>query len=133
MLHKIDIVAVVAANLGQPVGEVLTLAEQLLEAREATGHRVTSGVYDLCVGQHQVDEADMPEVVGHLVDEEGCALAMDGCVANVGLAEVAQFIWGQFCQIGGIERFVIDATATIQAVGQGKDVGQLHRSLDLRV
>ena len=67
--HELEVGAVVAGDVLEAVGELLALGEQLLEVAEAAGHRLAPRVDDPGVGQDQVDEADVPEVVRHLVDE----------------------------------------------------------------
>ena len=57
--HQIDIVAVVAAEIREVVGEVLTAGEMLLECREAAAERMPSRVDDLRVRQDQMDEPDV--------------------------------------------------------------------------
>ena len=46
------------------------VGEQLLEVAEAAGHGLAARIDDLGVRQDQVDQADVAEVVRHLVDEE---------------------------------------------------------------
>ncbi len=58
----------------------------------------------LRIRQHQMDEADVAEVVGHLVDEEGLAAAVDARVFEILLAERAQLSGVQLAQHGGIAR-----------------------------
>ena len=91
MRHQLDVVAVVAADVVEAIGEVLAAREVLLEAREAAAHRVAARIDDLRVRQHQVDQPDVRPVVRHLVDEERRAgLALDPRLSNfrvVGFSE----------------------------------------------
>jgi hypothetical protein len=68
--HQLDVVAVVAADVVEAIAEGLPAREVLLEAREAACQRVPPRVDDLRVRQREVDQADVREVVRHLVDEE---------------------------------------------------------------
>src|ERR1700733_1695913 len=68
--HDFKVAAVVAGDVIDVVAELLPAGEQLLEIAEATGHGFAPGVDDLCVRQHQMDEADVAEVVRHFVDKE---------------------------------------------------------------
>ena len=67
MVHQRDVVGVIATDFREAVGEFLPLGEELFEAREAAIHRRTARIDNLRVGQDEVDEADMPEIVRHLV------------------------------------------------------------------
>jgi len=123
----------VSAQLRQIVGEVLTACEVLLERGEAATERVAAGVDDARVGQHQVNETQVQEVVWQLVDEEGAAaLALDAGARQVVLTERAQLMRLQRCK-----RFRIaqpaGAAAGTEAVGDGRHVRQLHGAFDLRV
>ena len=75
--HEIDVIGIVVADLGQSVGKLLPLREQLFEAGKAAVHRRAARIDDSGVGQDELDQSDMPEVVGHLVDEERRTAAMD--------------------------------------------------------
>ena len=77
MPHELQIGSIVARDILEAVGELLPLREQLLEIAEAARHRLAPRIDDPGVRQHQVDEPQVPEIVGHLVDEErnGAALA----------------------------------------------------------
>src|SRR6202034_2118763 len=88
MRHEGDVVAVVAAEVVEPVGEVLAACEVLLEAREAAAERMTAGVDDAGIGQDRLNEPDIQAVVRHLVDEKRrAALAQDARALEVALAE----------------------------------------------
>ena len=56
------------------VGEVLAAREMLLEGGEAAAERMAARVDDLGVRQDQLDQADVQEVVRHLVDEGAAAV-----------------------------------------------------------
>src|SRR5450631_4088409 len=60
MLHQVQIGPVISRDIFDAVGELLSGGEELLEVAEATGHRLAPRVDDPGVGQHQVDEAEMP-------------------------------------------------------------------------
>ncbi len=75
MIHDGQILPIVAAETLEVVGERLSGGETLFEAAEARIHRVTSHVDDGRPRQHGVNQADMHEVVGQLVDEARPALA----------------------------------------------------------
>jgi hypothetical protein len=88
MRHQLDVVAVVAADVVEPVAEILPARVVLLEVGEAARQRMAARVDDLRVRQGQVDQADVREVVRHLVDEARRAgLAVDARALEVVLAE----------------------------------------------
>ena len=72
VIHELDIVTVVIADAGKIVGKRLPAGEELFEAGETRAHRVTPGVDDPGVRKDQVNQADVAEVVRHLVDETRC-------------------------------------------------------------
>ena len=67
--HELEVVAVVPRDVLQSIRERLPLREELLEVAEAASHRLAPHVDDGGIGEDEVDEPDVPEVVGHLVDE----------------------------------------------------------------
>jgi hypothetical protein len=95
---------------------------------------VPARIDDLRVGQREVDQADVLEVVRHLVDEEGrIGLAVDARALQVALAELAQFagvLAGEHVEVAGGARVLGQLP---QAAGERDDLGQLHRALDLRM
>ena len=131
MLHQVHVIGEIAPDLGQPVSELLPLGEQLLEAGKTAIHRRAPGVDDLRIRQDQVDQADVAEIVGHLVDEEGRALPVDGRVLDVLLAEGLKLIGGKIVQHLRILR--LPCLAAAQPVGQRQDIGQFQRSVHLAV
>ena len=132
--HELEIGAVVAGDVLDAVGELLAVGEQLLEVAEAAGHRLAPRVDDLRIGQHQVDEADVAEVVGHLVDEErACRCGRRGCRRGS-------------CSPRRTKSSALSSRAPAGSAGYSGsgsrprrlahdllDVGQLLRTLDLRV
>src|SRR6516165_3076462 len=92
MAHELEVGAVVAGDLLDAVGEFLAVGEQLLEVAEAAGHRLAPGIDDARVREHEVDQAHMPEVVRHLVDEEGLAGTIDARAGEIFLAELEEVI-----------------------------------------
>src|SRR5581483_8031516 len=91
------------------VGELLSLGEQLLEVAEAAGKGFAPRVDQLGPRQHQVNESQVPEVVRHLVDEEGLAGAVDARFLEVTLPERAYVLRSQLREhlrvaiLGGID------------------------------
>src|SRR5215470_9558136 len=67
--HQLQIRPVIPRDLLGSVAELLSFREKLLEVADAAGHRLAPDVDDSRIRQHQVDQAYMPEVVRHLVDE----------------------------------------------------------------
>ena len=131
MAHQVEIGAVVAGDILGAVGELLPLREQLLEVAEAAGHRLAPGVDDLRVRQHQVDQADVAEIVRHLVDEERLAGAVDLGVRQIGLAQLAGVLGRQVRERGGIAGIVMVGVAALQAQHDALDIRQLLGALDL--
>ena len=92
MRHQVDITFVITAHLFKPIGKLLPFGEKLFEAAEATTHRVTPRINDFGIGQDKMDQADMPEIIGHLVDEIRCPrFAVDRRVADISFTEPRQF------------------------------------------
>ena len=132
--HQLDVVAVVAADVLETVGEGLAGREVLLEAGEAAAERMAPRIDDPRVRQDQLNEAGVREVVRQLVDEERRrALALDPRAAQVLLAEGAA--------LSGIERGeqvdvatrLLRHRARAELARDGHEIRQLHRALDGRV
>src|SRR5579859_4595630 len=87
MVHELDVVAIIARDIIETIRELLAGSEQLLEIAEAASHRIAARVDDLGLRQYQVNESDVAEIVGHLVDKERPAGAIDTGVREVLLAE----------------------------------------------
>src|SRR5205807_4238047 len=112
---------------------MLAAREMLLERREAAAERMAAGIDDAGIRQHQVNEADVQEVVGQLVDEvRSPGLALDARAREVLFAQPAQLL-------GGARReYLRVAWAAVSrlrpdAVSECRHVGQLHGAFDLRV
>ena len=108
MVHQAHIVQIVLSNVLLIVAEHLPFCEQLLEAREAAGHGVPACINDFGIGQHELDEPNVAEVVGHLVDKEGRAHPVHLCIANEFFAQCRELLGRQIRQIKfSFESFVI--------------------------
>jgi hypothetical protein len=129
--HQLDIVGVVAADIVQAVGEALAAGEVLLEAGEAAGQRMPARVDELRVGQDQLDQADVQEIVRHLVDEERrIGLALDPRVPQITFAEGAQRIGIHPFQHIVVRHGLADAGLAAQFAGDRGDLRQLHGAFD---
>ena len=112
VVHQPHIVEVVLGNIFLVVAEHLSFCEQLLEAREAAGHGVPACINNLGIGQHELDQPDVAEVVGHLIDKEGRAHPVHLCIANEFFAQCRELLRRQICQI---ERIFLIAFSLTQA------------------
>src|ERR1700676_1310790 len=92
MRHQLDVGSVIPADVFEAVGELLTGGKQLLEVAETTGHGIAARIDDLGIRQDQVDQAEMPEIIRHLVDEEGFVRPVDARVAEVFPAQRAKIL-----------------------------------------
>ena len=70
MVHQMQIVCVVVANLLESVGKFLPTRKQLFEVRKAGRHGVPPRINDGGVREDGLDEANVDPVVRHLVDKE---------------------------------------------------------------
>src|SRR5579863_6820365 len=132
VLHQRGVITVVAADVLERVGEILSTGEVLLEAREATAERVAPGIDDACVRQDQLNESDIKPVVRHLVDEERrTALAVRASALEVALAELAQARGWERRE--GCQELGISATLADDLARDERQIRQLHGALDLRV
>ncbi len=52
----------------------------------------TASIDNLCIGQHQFDQANVAEVIRHLVDEKRRTLPMNLGVADIFLTERGQLL-----------------------------------------
>src|ERR1700681_964113 len=133
VLHQLDVGAVVPSDVLEAVSELLACSEQLLEVAEAAGHRFATRVDDFRVRQDQVDQAEVPEVVWHLVDEERLARAEHPRVLEVLLAEGPQLIRAELRQHARVVRFRLIVLPSLQVVDQPRDLRELHGAFHLRM
>ena len=96
VLHQPHVGAVITSHFTQAVCKLLTLAEQLLEATETACHGVAPGVDHPGVGQYQANQADMQEIVRHLVDEQGCFAPVDPGVFDVLFPKPPEIVFLKF-------------------------------------
>src|SRR5262249_7270182 len=96
VLHQLEIGPVVAGDVLDTIGKLLSTRKQLLQIAEAAGHGLASRVNDPGVRQHEMDQPNVSKVVGHFVDEERSIPAISACVADVSLAEFAEIFRAKF-------------------------------------
>ncbi len=130
--HEVEVGAVVAGDVVETIGEFLVgRAEQLLEIAEAAGHRLAPDVDDLRSGQDQVDQADVPEIVRRLVDEDRPAQPAIGAgFVQEALAEQPGVRGGHVQQGLRAQRQAAGRIAAAELAGVSVDLGQLLRALD---
>src|SRR6516225_1810848 len=117
------------AGIRETVGEVLSASELLLETGETTAERMPARVDDACIGQNQVNQADVPAIVRHLVDEErGAGLAQRARVLQIPLTERAQFLGCELLDHSG--EVLLPGVASGELTSKLRNLRQLHRSLD---
>src|SRR5258708_26782398 len=133
VLHELDIAPVITADVVKTVRELLTAGEKLLEIAEAAGHGLAPRVDDLRVGQNEVNEADMAEVVRHLVDEERLPRSQYLRIGDVLLTETPQLLCVQLGQYGRISGSRIFFAASGQPLHEPRNVRELRRPFDQRV
>ena len=134
MRHQGHVIVVVAANVLESVGETLAACEMLLEGRETAGQRMPARIDDAGIGQHQMDQAEMQEVVRHLVDEQRCgSLALDTRVLEIAFAEFAQGIGVEAEHHVVVWHRLAGVALAAQVTRDRGDLGQLHRAFDGRM
>src|SRR6516162_2432430 len=131
--HELEVGAVVTGDLLDAVREFLAVGEELLEVAEAAGHRLAPGIDDAGVREHEVDQADVPEVVRHLVDEEGLAGTIDARAGKVFLAELAEILRRERREHARVARIILLGAEAPQAAHDLLHVRQLLGAFDLRV
>src|ERR1051325_1497158 len=105
MRQQRDIIGVVATEFGLVVAEHLAPREVLLEHRKAAAERMAARIDEARVRQNEMDQADMQEIVRHLVDEEGSReLALDASALEIFAAERFQLRRAERRQYLGIDR-----------------------------
>ena len=96
VVHHPGVITVVLADVFQAISESLPAGEQLLEAGKTAAHRVAPRVDDLAVGQNQVDQSDVLEIIGHLIDKKWViSSALDAGGFQVTLAQLPDLVLGQ--------------------------------------
>jgi len=112
MPHQLKVRAVITRDVLDAVGKLLSIGKELLQITETAGHRFTPRVDNARVRQHQVNEAQMAEVVRHLVYEEGLASTVGKAFGKVLLSQLLQFLTTHLRQdsrVAGILRVRIPA------------------------
>ena len=121
VLHRFVVLAIVEDELIHVVREILALAEELLVAAEAAVERVAPCVDDTGIGQDQVGEPHVREVVGQLVGEPCPAgRAVQPRCLEVSLAERAEVLAAQVQH--GLRIFAVLPTI---AAGRDGDLAEL--------
>ena len=101
--------------------------------KHCCGRPLAPGIDDARVREHQVDQAHVPEVVWHLVDEKGLAAAIDTRAGEVLLAELEEFIRAESREDPRIARIVSLGPEAPQAGDDLLHVRQFLRAFHLRV
>src|SRR6266404_5100429 len=131
--HQLDVGSVIPADVLEAVGELLTRGKQLLEVAEAAGHGVAARIDDPGGGQDQADQAEMPEIIRHLVDEEGLVRPVDTRLAEVFAAQRAKILRRHLPENPWVARILVVHVAPLQFQHHARNIGELHRALDLRM
>ena len=92
VVHQMQVVRVVVANLLESVGKFLTTRKQLFEVRKAGGHGVPSRINNGCVGENGLDEPNVNPIVRHLIDEKGLICPIGARAIEITLAECLTLI-----------------------------------------
>ena len=131
--HHPQIGAVVAGHVVDVIDELLIgRPEQLLQIAEATGDGLAFHIDDPRLRQDQMNQADVPEIVRHLVDEEGPTVAaIDAGLGQKTLAHGADLRRRQPMGRLGLNRQAARRIAPEQFAGVTADLGQLLRPLHL--
>ena len=132
MRHQALVEPVVAAELGEVVGERLAVGEQAPKARQAGVARIARAVDDARLGQHEVDEADPAVVVGHLVGDAARRRRTGADGGDVCDAELAPAL-GAGLANAVEERRRRARPAARHAGGEPADLGQLAGAVHLAV
>ena len=77
MINQPDVIRIVGRNILLAVGEFLSMCKELLEIGEARRHGFASCVDDCRVRQDALDQCNVHEVIGQLVDKSWLALAIN--------------------------------------------------------
>jgi hypothetical protein len=73
--HQLQICPLIPCDILDSVAELVSSCVKLLQAADAAGHRLTPNVDDPRIRQHQVDQANVREIVRHLVRRNAAARA----------------------------------------------------------
>ena len=129
--HQCDIGLVVAPDVLQAISEFLALGKQLLEVAEAAGHRFAARIDDPRARQDQVDQADMPEIIRHLVDKvRFFGPAVNPRIGDVLFAELAKVLARQVRQRARVSKRPVFPLPALELVHDPRNVCQLHRAFD---
>jgi hypothetical protein len=98
MGHHVDIGTVIPTNLVKPVGKLLPLSKQLLEATKTAGHRMAAGVNNLSLRQYELNKWDMTEIIRHLVNKVDAVTSVVLGFLNKLLTELSCLCFGKLSQ-----------------------------------
>src|ERR1700686_1715295 len=133
MSHQLEVGSVVTRDILDAVGELLALGEQLFQIAETARDGFAPCVDDLGPRQHQVNQAQVPKVVRHLVDEVRLAGTVDPGGVEILLAELPEFLERHLGKDARVARIIQIRVAALKIADDLLDVGKFLRALDLRV
>src|SRR6202140_999170 len=131
--HQLEIRPVVARDALDAIGEFLAARVELLQVAEATRQGFAPRVDDLRIRQHQVYQADVPEIVRHLVNEVWLAHSVDPRVRQVLLPEAPELLDRHVLQHARVTRVVEVRITPLQLHGHAGNIAKLLRTLHPRV
>ena len=129
MSHELEIGPVIAGDILDAIGELLTFRKQLPQVTNTARHGIAAHVDDFGVRQHEMNEPDVAEVVRHFVDEEWLSLTVSARVHDVAFSEPAEFFGRKFGQNSRVTIIFKPPYFNHDAL----DVGEFVRPFDQRV
>src|SRR5215831_3267326 len=131
--HQLQISPVIPCDILDSVAELLSSCVKLLQVADAAGHRLAPDVDDPRIRQHQVDQAYVPEVVRHLVDETRPPAPIDTRLVQVAAPKAFEQERVQARQQIRVARTAAVWSLSLQFRDDSRNVVQFLRPIDLWV
>jgi hypothetical protein len=133
MFHHLQVTGVVARNVLDAIGELLAGGEQLLEVAETARHRIAPRVDDFGIRQNEMNQTNVPGVVGVLVDEARFTGPIAARIGKIAVAEAFEILPAELCEDAWVSRFAAVGVdiAALQGPDQAGNFRQFHGALDL--
>ena len=90
MVHDGYIIAIITADISKTISKALAPGEKLCEPTEAGCHWMPSGINYFGIGQYQMDQAYVQEIIRHFVDKKCAIASLNARAINIFLTQLLE-------------------------------------------